>query len=265
MSLAHLRAADLAILDWGIGGMGCWRAVTARAPGLDLLYVSDAGATPYGRAAPAALAARLVALSQRLAEAGVGELIVACNAASAALEGRADELALPTHTVVPHGVAAALESGAQHVGVIGGRGTITSGVYWAPLERAGRHVTQRVAQPLSALIEAGHTSGPEIDAALDAILGGLEARVEALLLGCTHYPAAAPAIAARLPGVALLDPIERLVERGVPAQAEDTAPGQRRYVTTGDVAQMRRGARRAFGVEVDAIERAALEAWGPPA
>ncbi len=72
----------LGIVDWGIGGIGLVRALDEVAPGLPVLYWSDAGATPYGRMGTDDLAARLTTVVTELAERGATEVVLACNAAS---------------------------------------------------------------------------------------------------------------------------------------------------------------------------------------
>ncbi len=248
----------LGVLDWGIGGVDALARLRGRFPHLDVSYWSDAGAPPYGTLAPKVLAARVLEVARRM---GVTHLVVACNAASTALPG----LALPCEVrgVIAPGVAAALASGARTLGVIGGARTIASGAWRAPLEAAGRRVIQRVAQPLSAHVEAGRLDGQALGRDLDAILAPL-AGVDALALACTHYPAIAGPIAARLPGVPLLDPVEALVA-DVAARwplAEAGGDGDLTAWTTGDPEATRVSAKRAFGVSLGEVRRArATDYW----
>jgi hypothetical protein len=94
--------------------------------------------------------------------------------------------------------------------VIGGRGTVRSGVYGRALRAEGLTMLQRVAQPLSALVEAGVVDGPAVDAAIAPTVAPLRG-CAAVLLGCTHYPALREPLQRALPGVRLLDPAPRLV------------------------------------------------------
>jgi glutamate racemase len=103
---------------------------------------------------------------------------------------------------------------------------------------------------LSAHIEAGTTETRRCAADLDRILAPL-AGVDAVLLACTHYPAIRGSIAERLPGVTLLDPAEAVVER-VLERALVPAPGAADiFLTTGDPRAFERGAKRAWGLEVE--------------
>lgn len=256
----------LAVLDYGIGGLDVWRALRDLDPERSLIYLSDAGYTPYGQLTANALARRLEALAVGLKRKGASALVIACNAASSALPPTGDAtLCLPTLGIIDAGVSTVLSSNHQHIGVIGGGRTIHSYVYQTPLERAGLEVSARVAQPLSICVEAGDLSSPELRRHLDEILAPL-ASCDALLLACTHYPALAPLIEARLPGVALLDPARELVRRArerwpcphltSPALRSHTRRDQVYEVyTTGDPQKMSQAARAAFGVELNRIER----------
>src|SRR3954470_885309 len=166
----------LGILDWGIGGVAFYALARARLPELPIVYWSDAGAVPYGKQAPAELAQRLVAIARWLkCEAGVTHLAIACNAASSVLP-RIDprDETLPEITgVIEHGVRAALQRTApgQVIGVVGGRRTIPSRAYRRAL--SGRTVRQRVAQPISARVEAGDLRSQGLRGELDGIMAPL--------------------------------------------------------------------------------------------
>ena len=238
----------LGIVDWGIGGIGLVRALDEVAPGLPVLYWSDAGATPYGRMGTDDLAARLTTVVTELAERGATEVVLACNAASTVV-GRLGAAPVPVEGIIEHGVASVPEDIAGAVGVVGGRRTIAGGHYRRGLARPGREVLSRVAQPLSAHIEAGRTGSPEFVADLARIVAPLRG-VDALVLACTHYPAASTWFAAALPHTLLIDPAERMaaaIAARYPHTQQSAKPATRVYLTTGDPEAMRRGAARAWG------------------
>jgi len=238
------------LLDWGIGGLSVYRALHRACPDLPVIYLSDAGFTPYGKLPTPALAARVQQLIDAAqARHAVTRVLIACNAASTVIPSIVS--ALPVQGVIEAGIALLRESGHRRVGVIGGQRTIEARLFSTALPAL--HVQEQVAQPLSALVERGVLEGPEVERALQAVLPPL-AGVEALLLACTHYPALAPAIARQLP-VPLLDPAERAAEALVAAVGalppRSTAD---RFFTTGSTVDSSRAARQAFGVEA-AFER----------
>ena len=125
------------------------------------------------------------------------------------------------------------------IGVVGGRRTIAGGHYRRGLARPGRVVLSRVAQPLSAHIEAGRTGSPQFLADLARIVAPLRG-VDALVLACTHYPAASRWFAAALPHALLIDPAERLAAAMAARYPHtQTGPGSRVFLTTGDPDAMR--------------------------
>jgi glutamate racemase len=245
----------LGIIDWGIGGLGLVQALDRTAPGLPVLYWSDAGATPYGRMQTNELVRRLAMVVDELAGRGATEVVLACNAASTVV-GRLGGGPVPVEGIIDYGLASVPGDLVGQVGVIGGRRTIASGHYRRGLARPGRTVLSRVAQPLSAHIEAGRTGSPEFLADLDRILEPLR-RVDALVLACTHYPAANRWFANALPHALLIDPADRLaaaIAQRHPLSRSAAEPGPRDYLTTGDPAVMHRGARRAWGFRLTASQ-----------
>jgi glutamate racemase len=245
----------LGILDWGIGGVGFYALARARLPELSVVYWSDAGAVPYGKQAPDELARRVVTIARWLKrEAGVTHLAIACNAASSVLPAidLGDETLPETTGVIEHGVRAALRRTApgQIIGVVGGRRTILSGAYRRAL--AGRTVRQRMAQPVSARVEAGDLRSDGLRCELDGIMAPLR-DVNLLVLACTHYPALSGAFAERAPRAGIVDPAAELLAWAVDAwPLESAASGEPdRVLTTGDVAATARSALLAFGMELN--------------
>ncbi|HST61993.1 MAG TPA: aspartate/glutamate racemase family protein, partial [Longimicrobium sp.] len=165
----------LAVLDWGIGGLGFLALFAARHPDAGAVYLSDAGFTPYGKVPRRALAARVDGILRHLRDAhGVDHAVLACNAASTVLP----DLTAPREGVAVAGVIApAVHALAgmrpARVGVIGGGRTIRSGAYGRGLRAAGHDVRQRVAQPLSAHVEAGRLEGDAVRGDVARILAPL--------------------------------------------------------------------------------------------
>ncbi len=180
---------------------------------------------------------------------------MACNAASTVLDRPLP--GLDVRAIAFEAVRAVLARGAAHVGVIGGRRTIRSGVYGRPLRSAGLRVAQRVAQPLSALVEAGRIDGEDVERQIRRVVSPLR-HVPLLILGCTHYPALHRCLARVLPGVELFDPVASMGEALLDAWTPPAGIGETRFFTTGDPTAMRRAAAIAFGVHIHGVRRIAL-------
>lgn len=237
----------LGVLDWGIGGLDVVAKLRASGMLRPIVYVSDAGAVPYGKQSDAGLTARVRALLEALAGHNCDEVVIACNAASTVLPALAGLPLRRVLGVIQPGINATLRAGVRDVVVLGGRRTIDSGIYGAALRPRGIGVTEVVAQPLSALVERGVVRGPELESTVAQILAPI-LDATAILSACTHYLAALPALQAALPHLTtVIDPAQALVEQHFsPAPPEAIRD---RYWTTGDPGASRRAARDAFAFE----------------
>jgi glutamate racemase len=250
-------AADLVIMDWGIGGLSVYNEVRLLLPKLSILYYSDSGVTPYGKMPARELEARIHSLVMKFSEEGIQHFLIACNAASTVLprlEKKFKSRGLCVTGVIEHGIELIRKSKHRRFAVIGGRRTILARSYTKPF-RQGRHaVTGRIAQPLSALIEAGELSSPKMHATLARILGPLK-NYDSVLLACTHYPAVAAQIQRHLPEVQLLDPARStaaFIKKNWRWPKTARAP-QWIFATSGDPKAMRRSAALAFKVRISDI------------
>jgi len=266
-SAAAIDAPCVGIVDWGIGGLGFYRLLKRKCPNVVVDYLSDAGTIPYGRMSPRALRHRIDGVIGYFRSRGVRRVVVACNAASrevARRQANRDRVGGNDVTVVgiiDAAVASVRIVSPATVGVIGGAGTIRSGIYRRALSSFVPVVIQRVAQPLSAFVERGEVASAALDAELERILHPLR-DTDAVLMACTHYPAIAASIHHYLPAATLIDPAVALCDQVVRGwRLSDLAPArvqQDLFATTGDVDTMRRSAQRAFGVRLHEIQRVSL-------
>jgi glutamate racemase len=244
------------MLDWGIGGLGCYRLWKRACPKVPVVYWSDTGAIAYGKLPRSELARRVQRVLDELVERGASHVLVACNAASTVLSEITPSV--PTLGVIEAARFAVPRDLRGTLGVIGGARTVRSGLHRRLLTRRGLTVQSRVAQPLSGHIEAGTTGRPRYREDLARILSPL-AEVDALLLACTHYPAIAGDIQALVgPRTRLLDPAQALIEQAAAHFALTPQRGQDRFLTTGSASEMRRAAERTWQITLPRCERVAL-------
>ncbi|MEO0469354.1 MAG: hypothetical protein AAF206_07035, partial [Bacteroidota bacterium] len=165
------KGSYIGILDWGIGGLGLYQLLKKAHPESPVLYVSDAGFTPYGKVPQAALNQRVDQILRWMQQQGAAHIAIACNAASTCLPF----LSWPEQQVsgiIQHGVSAVrLLRGKKHIAVIGGQRLVRSQQYRRALHKQPFHISQRIAQPLSAHIEAGRLSGEAVEKDVKKILG----------------------------------------------------------------------------------------------
>ena len=201
----------IAVFDSGVGGISVLRHLVRILPGERFIYYGDSANAPYGsRPTREVRALTLAAVDKLLAEYPLKALVIACNTATAAAVNDV-RAAHPELIVV--GIEPALKVAADHfpggrVGVLATEVTLREEKFDTLLHRFDEDVTiYKIPAPgLVELVEAGKVDAPETEALLRGVLGPYLGKLDAVVLGCTHYPFAARAIS-RVLGeeVALLD------------------------------------------------------------
>jgi glutamate racemase len=201
-----------------------------------------------------------------LVEQGVKALVIACNTASAAmLRDARERYKVPVIEVIQPAVrraVAATRTG--HIGVIGTRATIDSKAYLDAFAAAPQLQVTSIACPLFVeFVERGETSGAEITKiARDYLAPVMEAKVDTLVLGCTHYPLLTGVISYVMgEGVTLVSSAEEtakdlyrtLVENNLLRDARGGSPTHK-FLATGDAKAFESLARRFLGPEVTRVE-----------
>lgn len=241
----------LGIIDWGIGGIGVYKLIKKRRPEVSVVYFSDTGVTPYGKMSRAELVKRLNAVIVFLKTKGVTHLVVGCNAASTTIPFL-DSQGLKIEGVIDAAVEMTVRLKPERLGLIGGRRTVVSGVYRTAFAERGIGVEQRIAQPLSGLIESGDTSSDKLRGECRRILLPIR-NCSHILLACTHYPAIAGIIRGFVSAeTVLIDPAAELVERTA-AWGLETDQHDAVY-TSGDAGQMASSSLKAFNWNLNNVK-----------
>lgn len=251
---------SVGLFDSGLGGLSVARAVRARLPGHDLLYLADTAHCPYGPLPVERVRERSLACARWLIARGARIVVVACNTAtSAAVETLRAELPVPVVGMEPGVKPAVAATRSGRVAVLATSGTLRGERFARLVERfAGGVEVRTVACPgMVELVEAGELAGPRATAVVAGYVAPLVADgVDALVLGCTHFPPLRGLIAAAAPGATIIDTgpavaaqTARLAE-GLPAGA-----GGLRCATTGDPAIVAPALARVWGETVP-VERA---------
>ncbi len=187
------------VFDSGVGGLTVLRALIAALPNEDFTYLGDTARLPYGTKSPQTVARYSLRAAEALVIRGIKGLVVACNTASAsALPALRDRFPkLPVIGVIEPGARAACESSASdRIAVLATEGTVKGGAYVDAILaiRPDAHVTQVAAQIFVALAEEGWSEGTAVEAVTERYLAHLDARIDTVVLGCTHFPLLAGAI-----------------------------------------------------------------------
>ena len=182
----------IGVFDSGLGGLTVVQALVDLLPDEDLVYVGDTARYPYGPRPAEELRRFSSELAGWLVARGVKMVVVACNSATAAALGHLrTTLDVPVVGVVEPGVRAARSASASgRVAVVGTEQTVRSRVYEQTAERlrAGLEVRTRACPRFVDLVERGETRGARARAVVAEDLAGLVDDVDALVLGCTHFP-----------------------------------------------------------------------------
>ncbi len=280
----------LGVFDSGVGGLTVLREIVRRLPGESTIYLGDNARAPYGTRDDEEVRAFAVESLDALVARDVKAVVVACNTSTAVALGdlrrRSD---LPILGVIrPGATSAALASRNRRVGVIGTPATIRSHAYFAAIkdENPAVEVYEHATPAFVPMVEAGDLAGRDVEAVvregLAPLLGERDAsgefifplppsaRIDTLLLGCTHYPLLRPVI-----GAVAGDEIAIVDSASATASAlaellsinglEAPQGGAVRHVqhTTGDIATFRDIAERMFGEafpDVAGIELGAVAA-----
>ncbi|MGF1596361.1 MAG: glutamate racemase [Acidimicrobiales bacterium] len=264
-----MDARPIGMFDSGFGGLTVARATIDLLPGEDLVYLGDTGRYPYGSRSLDEVRAFALEIGQHLVDRfDVKVLVVACNTATAAaVDDLRRQLDLPVVGVIDAGVRALLLASAQgRVGVIGTVGTIESGTYQRVLaaQAPTAAVICSACPGLVEFVERGVVDGPEVTVLAARLLAPvMEAKVDALLLGCTHYPYLARVISdvvgrdvvlvssADETAFALADLLDRLDLRNHGSHGA----GRQRFISSGDIRSFTAVGSRLLGPELVDAER----------
>ncbi|QQR85257.1 MAG: glutamate racemase [Flavobacteriales bacterium] len=209
----------IGIFDSGIGGLTVAKAIRQALPAERLLYFGDNAHIPYGDKTNAEILRLSRGITHALLERGSKLIVIACNTASAAaLKPLREELP----QVVFVGMEPAVKPAVEHtrtgvVGVIATVATVQGEVFASIVERFAQDVKviKQACPGLVRQIEAGELYTPETEAMLRGWLDPMaEQGIDALVLGCTHYPFVRPLIERIVgPAVRVIDPAPAIARR----------------------------------------------------
>lgn len=204
-----MKSAPIAVFDSGVGGISVLRELVRIMPEERYLYYGDSANAPYGTRPTEEVRSLTLAAAEALIQRGVKALVVACNTATSVAIGALRER-YPESIII--GIEPALKLAADRfpggrIGVMATPVTLREEKFASQLERFSEARVHRIPAPgLVELVEQGLGTSPQTRALLEPILAPYVGKLEALVLGCTHYPFAAKVIGDILgPSTALLD------------------------------------------------------------
>jgi len=193
--------SPIGIFDSGYGGLTVFRAIRDLLPQYDYLYLGDNARAPYGNRSFETVHEYTLECVQWFFKMGCQLVILACNTASAKALRTIQQQNLPSlapdrrvlGVIRPTAEVIGSYSQTGHVGVLGTRGTVSSGSYVIEIEKFAPGVTvhQRCCPMWVPLIENGEHDSPGADYFVKKYLDELLSQspdIDTILLACTHYP-----------------------------------------------------------------------------
>lgn len=213
--LGHLymnKIQPIGVLDSGVGGLSVFKELYKEMPLESYVYFADSAFCPYGSKSQEELQLRLDKIVSLL----IGEyhckmIVFACNTATAvAIEYIRERYPIPFIGMEPAVKPAALHSQTKAVGILATEGTLKGKLFQETAARfaADTHLEVRVGTGLVELVETGMEDTAQAELLLREYLRPmLEAHVDHIVLGCTHYPFLSDQIRKIIgPDIVLLNP-----------------------------------------------------------
>ena len=274
------RRPSIGVFDSGVGGLTVLKSLVSRIPDADYVYFGDTARLPYGSKSAETVAHYAVGAAHYLQQAGVQMLVIACNTATAlALDEIRKASPVPVIGVIEPGARAAVATtGTRQIGVIATEATVQSHAYSKAIAAIDPAISviEKACPLFVSLAEEGWADSDVARMVARDYLSELKGRsIEAVVLGCTHYPILRNVIADAVGfGVKLIDSgeatageVETLLDRLQLANETRTFEQERQlcddldhFYVTDAASRFAKVAERFLGAAPSILE--AVEVWG---
>lgn len=268
-------SADLPIglFDSGVGGLTVLREVARQLPNESTVYFGDTARVPYGSKSRDVITRFSLEIAQFLLKEKVKMIVVACNTASAfALSALRSRFDVPVIGVIEPGAQAALAATQTgRIGVIGTEGTIESQAYTEAIHRLKKEteVFGQACPLIVPLVEEGWLDKPVAKEIVKEYLTPLLAnKIDALVLGCTHYPLLKNLLS-RVAGakVRLIDSAEETARtvgqelKRLKIEASAKGKAQRRFFVSDAPEKFQKTGERFLGQRIPGVQHVDIGQW----
>ena len=193
----------IGVFDSGVGGTSIWKELNALLPHENTIYLADSKYAPYGNKSKEEIIALSIKNTELLISKGCKLIVVACNTATTnAVQYLRKNYNVPFIGIEPAIKPAALNTKTKTIGILATKGTLSSKLFHktTDLFTNGIKVIEQVGEGIVPLIENGNVDSTEMKALLQLYLKPmLDADIDYLVLGCTHYPYLIPQLLKILP------------------------------------------------------------------
>lgn len=192
----------IGLFDSGIGGTSIWKEIHQLLPSEDTIYLADSKNAPYGEKSKEEIIHLSAKNTEFLLNQNCKLIVVACNTATTnAIKELRAKYSVPFIGIEPAIKPAALHSQTQKIGILATKGTLNSELFYKNVEQfQDIQIIEQIGFGLVELIENGQMDSLEMNKLLnDYLTPMIEANIDYLVLGCSHYPYLIPQIKKILP------------------------------------------------------------------
>lgn len=197
------KDCPIGIFDSGVGGTSIWKEIHELLPLEHTIYLADSVNAPYGEKPAEEIVRLSVKNTEKLLQMGAKIIVVACNTATTnAIQHLRSSYTIPFIGIEPAIKPAALNTRTKSIGILATKGTLTSALFakTSDLYSKDNRVVEVVGKGLVEQIEKGQKDAPQVEQMLRQLLQPmLDAGIDYLVLGCSHYPYLIPTLKKILP------------------------------------------------------------------
>lgn len=195
--------AAIGIFDSGVGGTSIWQEINKLLPFENTIYLADSKNAPYGYKTPEEITALSIKNTELLIQMGCKLVVVACNTATTnAISVLRSKFQIPIIGIEPAVKPAALKTTTKSIGILATKGTLSSILFYQTSAKFAKNISmiEIIGEGLVPLIESGKIESKEMSDLLIKYVDPLiEAGIDYLVLGCSHYPYLIPQLKKILP------------------------------------------------------------------
>lgn len=193
----------IGIFDSGVGGTSIWKEIHQLLPNENTIYLADSKNAPFGPKGKDAIIKLSIKNTELLLSKNCKLIVVACNTATTnAIDYLRKTYDVPFIGIEPAIKPAALQTKTNAIGILATKGTLSSALFskTSELFASNINVVEQVGEGIVELIESGKLYSDEMTALLKLYLKPMiDANIDYLVLGCTHYPYLMPLLIDLLP------------------------------------------------------------------
>lgn len=240
----------IGVFDSGVGGSSIWQEIHKLLPNENSIYLADSKNAPYGNKSEAEIIELSIKNTEKLIKEDCKIIVVACNTATTnAINILRENYKIPIIGIEPAIKPAALQTHSKSIGILATKGTLSSALFSRTTKQFTKDISvvEIIGEGLVSLIESGKLDGPEINSLLRKYTRPMiQADIDFLVLGCSHYPYLIPLLREILPkNVKIIDSGEavarqtKIVLQSLNLLREENTKPNLQFFSNGEIATLK--------------------------